>query len=175
MEEQFAADLAYDKENRAFHFRPPEPLIPREYRYRSLKEMTSATVVQLYPDRKKPNRLNNVRHHAFAPRFERIGDDWYVSITPTFFFSENGSRPHRFASALLAGKKRFDRNGSVRGQVLLWRHFLAHNNDGGDRSPSLFNPEPVRPGSALGLQITGTDHDGSGGARGRLGDHRPQR
>jgi hypothetical protein len=141
MEEQFAADLAYDKETRAFHFRPPEPLMPREYRYRSLKEMTSAAVVQLYPDRKQPDRLNNVRHHAFAPRFELIGDDWYVSITPTFFFSENGSRPHRFASTLLAGKKRLDRNGSVRGQVLLWRHFLAQNDAGEDRSPSLFNLE----------------------------------
>jgi hypothetical protein len=143
MEEQFAADLAYDKDSRAFHFRPPEPLAPRDYRYRSLKEMTSATVVQLYPDRRKPERINNVRHHAFAPRFERIGDDWYVSITPTFFFSENGSRPHRFASTLLAGKKRLDRNGSVRGQVLLWRHLLAHNDAGEDRSPSLFNLEPA--------------------------------
>ncbi len=143
MDEQFAADIAYDKDTRAFHFRPPDPLAPREYRYRSLKEMTSATVVQLYPDRKKPDRLNNVRHHAFAPRFERIGDDWFVSITPTFFFSENGSRPHRFASTMLAGKKRLDRNGSVRGQVMLWRHFLAHNDAGEDSSPSLFNLEPA--------------------------------
>lgn len=143
MEEQFVFDLAYDKDTRAFHFRPPDPLVPREYRYRSLKEMTSATVVQLYPDRKKPGRLNNVRHHAFAPRFERIGDDWFVSITPTFFFSENGSRPLRFASTLLAGKKRLDRNGSVRGQVLLWRHLLTNNDAGEDCSPSLFNLEPV--------------------------------
>ena len=143
MEEQFAADIAYDKDTRAFHFRPPDPLVPREYRYRSLKEMTSATVVQLYPDRKKPDRLNNVRHHAFAPRFERIGDDWFVSITPTFFFSENGSRCHRFAPTLLAGKKRLNRNDSVRGQLLLRRHFLANNDAGEDSSPSLFNLEPA--------------------------------
>ncbi len=146
MEEQFSVDLAYDKDTRAFHFLPPEPLAPREYRYRSLKEMTSATVVQLYPDRKKPDRLNNVRHHAFAPRFERIGDDWFVSITPTFFFSENGWRPSRFASTLLAGKKRLDRNGSVRGQVLLWRHLLANNDAGEDQAPSLFNLTPVQTG-----------------------------
>ena len=154
MEEQFAADLAYDKDTRAFYFRPPDPLVPREYRYRSLKEMTSATVVQLYPDRKKPDRLNNVRHHAFAPRFERIGDDWFVSITPTFYFSENGSRPHRFAPTLLAGKKRLDRNGSVRGQVMLWRHFLADNDAGDDCSPSLFNLEPVSgPGRLLAFEM----------------------
>jgi hypothetical protein len=142
LEEQFSDDLAFDKDARAFHFRAPEPLTPREYRYRSLKEMTSATVVQLYPDRKKPDRLHNVRHHAFAPRFERIGDDWYISITPTFFFTENGSRPHRFASTLLTGKKRLDRNGSVRGQMLLWRHLLLNNDAGEDRAPSLFNLEP---------------------------------
>jgi hypothetical protein len=141
LENQFADDLVYDKDTRAFHFRAPEPLTPRDYRYRSLKEMTSATVVQLYPDRKKPDQLNNVRHHAFAPRFERISDEWYVSITPTFFFTENGSRPHRFASALLTGKKRLDRNGSVRGQVLLWRHLLINNDAGENRSPSLFNLE----------------------------------
>jgi hypothetical protein len=151
MEQQFSPNLAYDKDTRAFHFRPPDPLMPREYRYRSLKEMTSATVVQLYPDRKKPDRLNNVRHHAFAPRFERIGDEWYVSITPTFFFSENGSRPHRFASTLLAGKKRLDRNGSVRGQVLLWRHLLANNDAGEDQTPSLFDlvPQPTGPEQVL--------------------------
>lgn len=154
MEEQFAGDLAYDKDTRAFHFRSPDPLVPREYRYRSLKEMTSATVVQLYPDRKKPDRLNNVRHHAFAPRFERIGDDWFVSITPTFYFSENGSRPHRFASTLLAGKKRLDRNGSVRGQVMLWRHFLGDKDTGEDSSPSLFDLEPVNgPGTLLAFEM----------------------
>src|SRR5215208_5121757 len=80
-------------------------------------------------NKKKPERLHSVRHHAFVPRFERIGDDWYVSITPTFFFSENGSRPHRFGSVLLAGKKKLDRNASVRGQVLMWRHLLANNDD----------------------------------------------
>jgi len=143
LEEQFAGDLAYDKDTRAFHFRAPEPLSPREYRYRSLKEMTSATVVQLYPDRKKPDRLHNVRHHAFAPRFERIGDEWYVSITPTFFFTEDGFRPHRFASTLLTGKKRLDRNGSVRGQTLLWRHLLIHNDANDEEALSLFNLEPA--------------------------------
>jgi len=142
MDEQFSVDLVYDKDTRAFHFRPPEPLAPREYKYRSLKEITSATVVQLYPDRKKPDLLHNVRHHAFIPRFERIGDEWFVSITPTFFFSENGSRPHRFASTLLAGKKRLDRNGSIRGQMLLWRHLLANNDAGEDLTPSLFNLAP---------------------------------
>lgn len=139
LEAQFSTDLAFDREGRAFYFRAPKPLQPREYRYRSLREFTSATVVQLYPDRKRPDRLHSVRHHAFAPRFERIGDDWYVSLNPTFFFTEDGSRPHRFASVLLAGKKKLDRSASVRGQVMLWRHLLAHNDAGEAAEPSLFD------------------------------------
>lgn len=123
--EQASRNLAFDREARTFYFRAPDPLVPLDYRYRSLKEMTSATVVQIYPHKKDPDRIHNVRHHAFAPRFERIGDDWFISISPTFYYSDNGSRPHRFGSTLLAGKKRLDRNGSIRGQVMLWRHLLA--------------------------------------------------
>jgi hypothetical protein len=138
LEDQFGPDLAYDRDGRAFYFRAPDPLAPRDYRYRSLREFTSATVVQLYPDKRKPDRLHSVRHHAFVPRFERIGDDWYLSMAPTFFFSEDGSRPHRFGSVLLAGKKKLDRNASVRGQVFLWRHLLANNDAGEAQAPSLF-------------------------------------
>lgn len=123
--EQLARNLSFDRERRAYYFRAPDPLIPLEYRYRSLKEMTSATVVQIYPDRKDPDRIHSVRHHAFAPRFERIGEEWFISISPTFHFTDNGSRPHRFAATLLSGKKRLDRNGSIRGQVMLWRYLLA--------------------------------------------------
>lgn len=123
--EQMARQLAFDRDTRAFYFRAPDPLVPLDYRYRSLKEMTSATVVQVYPHKKDPDRIHNVRHHAFAPRFERIGDDWFISISPTFHYTDNGSRLHRFAATLLAGKKRLDRNGSIRGQVMLWRHLLA--------------------------------------------------
>lgn len=152
LEAQFAADLIFDQDSRAFCFRAPEPLGPRKYRYRSLREPTSAIVVQLYWDKKSTDHLRSVRHHAFVPRFERIGDDWYLSITPTFHFTEDGSRPHRFASALLAGKKKLDRNASVRGQVLLWRHLLA-NNDAGSITPEpslfAFLTEPVAPTPTL--------------------------
>lgn len=138
LEDQFDADLAYDRREGIFYFRAPKPLAPRIFRYYSLRDYTGATVVQLYSDKKKPSLLHSVRHHAFSPRFERIGDDWYMVITPTFFFSEDGSCPHRFGPMLLAGKKKLDRNASVRGQVFLWRHLLANNDAGEPQMPSLF-------------------------------------
>jgi hypothetical protein len=60
------------------------------------------------------------------------------TLSVSFFFTEDGSRPHRFGSVLLAGKKRLDRNASVRGQVFLWRYLLANNDAGEAQTPSLF-------------------------------------
>lgn len=127
MAEQFAAALAYDRKGRAFHFRADNRFETRRYRYRSLKDVTSAMVVQvyLYKKGKRQGQVHSVRHHAFSPRFERIGGEWFLSISPTFVFTEDGFRPHRFASDLLAGKKRKDRNGSIRGQVFLFRFLLS--------------------------------------------------
>ena len=139
LEEQCSEDLAYDKQSRAFHFRAPNPLAVRDFHYKSLAEMTSAKVVKLYPDSKDKQRLNSVRHHAFVPRFERLGQEWYVSINPTFFYSEDGFRQHRYASALLTRKKRLDRNASIRGQVFLWKHFLETRDGSLDAMPALFD------------------------------------
>jgi hypothetical protein len=89
--------------------------------------------VYLYKKGKRQGQVQSVRHHGFVPRFERIGSDWFLSISPTFAFTEDGFRPHRFASDLLAGKKRKDRNSSIRGQVFLFRFLL---------SEAELNPEP---------------------------------
>jgi hypothetical protein len=46
-------------------------------------------------------------------------------VTPTFIFTKDGYRPHYHASALLAGKKKKEKNGAVRGQFLMWRYLLV--------------------------------------------------
>ena len=127
MAEQFGEVLAYDRKARLFFFKAEGRYQARRYFYRSLRETTSATVVQVYNYKKgkREGQVNYLRHHAFSPRFERIGDDWFLSISPSFVFTEDGFRPHRFASDLLSGKKRRDRNGSIRGQMVMFRVLLA--------------------------------------------------
>lgn len=127
MAEQFGDILGYDRKARMFFFKAPDRFQPLRYHYRSLRDVTSATVVQvyLYKKGKRQGQVQSVRHHGFVPRFERIGSEWFLSISPTFAFTEDGFRPHRFASDLLAGKKRRDRNGSIRGQVFLFRFLLS--------------------------------------------------
>ncbi len=136
MVEQVSPDLAFDGKTRTFYFRAPERFQPREYEYRSLRVNTSATVVQVYMNKKRKDQVHSVRHHAFRPRFERIGDEWFLSISPTFVFTEDGFRPHRFSADMVAGKKRMDRNGSIRGQVFMFRYLLSGSRIG-SQSPTL--------------------------------------
>lgn len=125
MVEQVSNDLAFDHKARTFYFRALERFQARRYDYRSLREPTSAMVVQVYMNKKRKDEVHSVRHHAFRPRFERIAGNWFLSISPTFVFTEDGFKSHRFAADLLAGKKRMDRNGSIRGQVFMFRFLLS--------------------------------------------------
>ena len=125
MVEQVSEPLAWEHKTRTLYFRAPERFQTLRYEYRSLRERTSAMVVQIYFNKKRKDEVHSVRHHGFSPRFERISGEWFLSISPTFVFTEDGFRLHRFSPDLLAGKKRKDRNASIRGQVFLFRFLLS--------------------------------------------------
>lgn len=132
---QLDEELSFDRESRALYFRARGPNRGRKYRYRSLVNETSAEVVSVWR-RSKDNEVGSVRHHAFVPRFHRIGDEWLLTVTPTFIFTKDGFRQHYFASELLAGKKKKEKNGAVRGQFLMWRYLLVSS---GDPKPDLLS------------------------------------
>jgi hypothetical protein len=119
---QLERDFGYSRDAKIFYFLPPDEPVDRVYDYRSLKVAASAAVVKRYS---KDGAVRYVRHHAFSPRFWRIGDTWLLSVEPTFHFTWDGHRPDRFGSSRLAGKKKLERNSSVLGQFLMWRHLLT--------------------------------------------------
>ena len=121
VEAQVRADLAFHKDTRSLYFIARAPGKPRRYDYRSLQNNTSAEVVSIH---EKVGRDAVMRHHAFSPRYQRLGNDWFVSITPSFVCTVDGYRPHPASSIMIAGKKKLEKNGSLRGQFLMWRHFL---------------------------------------------------
>lgn len=137
VEAQLANDLFFDKESRALCFRAYGPGVKREYEYRSLQNPTRAEVVTLIA---KEGRDNIMRHHGFVPRYQRIADDWYVSITPTFVFTSDGYRTHPASSIMLAGKKKLEKAGAIRGQVVMWRHLLMASAESSERT--LLDEEP---------------------------------
>ncbi|HRO33044.1 MAG TPA: DUF4365 domain-containing protein [Brevundimonas sp.] len=147
LDHQVRADLAWNKERKLFYFRAPAPNTPRTFFYDASKKKAAAEVVNVAVAKADKDKVAFVRHHAFVPRFERLFDQWYLVVNPTYFFTSNGFAPHPYPAALLAGKKRLDNSASLRGQVVMWHRFLSQN----DRvERSLFNEEPGEPRLVFG-------------------------
>ncbi|MEL6502821.1 MAG: DUF4365 domain-containing protein [Pseudomonadota bacterium] len=128
LEHQFRDELRWSKDNRALYFAAPDANTSKTFSYASTKKRTSAEVVNVSID-KVEKSVNFVRHHAFAPRFELIGDQWVMIITPTYVFTQDGFRPLQNPAPLLSGKKRMDNSASLRGQVIMWHRFLTQDDE----------------------------------------------
>lgn len=127
LERQTSSQLTHLPRERLFHFHATGLNKSRSYKYAASVKDASAKVVSYYPNKKYPEKPGYVRHHAAQFRFERLGDEWFIVIDPTFHFTRNGFVPHPFPGALLAGKKRLERNAAVRGQVIMWQNLLAES------------------------------------------------
>lgn len=144
LERQLSGQLRYARKDRVFYFRAFEQFKPRKFSYPSKLSQTSAKVVGIYEDKKCRDKVGFVRHHAASFRFERLGDEWFIVIDPTFYFTTDGFQPHRHPEALLSGKKRLERNAAIRGQVIMWQHLLVSSSD--RSQPTLFeDPEEEHP------------------------------
>lgn len=143
VERQTSVQLSYLPKDRMFHFRAMGTNKSCSYRYFANVKETPAKVVSAYANKKNPKGQGYVRHHAVRLRFDRLGDEWFVVTDPDFYFTEDGFHPHPFPEALLAGKKRLERNAAIRGQVVMWQHLLVES---GKRGAGLFDsdlPEPA--------------------------------
>lgn len=141
IERQTMAQLSFLRKDRLFYFKAICAGKSRSYRYESNVNETSAKVVSAYASKKKEGR-GYVRHHAARLRFERLADEWFVVVDPDFYFTTDGFQPHRYPEALLAGKKRLERNAAVRGQVMMWQHLLVES---GKHEIGLFDADKPAP------------------------------
>ena len=167
---QTRADLNWSKDNRSLYFKAFDADQPRSFSYEASKKKTEADVVTLGID-KQTQRVSFVRHHAFKPRFERLGEQWYLVISPTYQFTTNGFTHHPHPAALMAGKKRLDKSAALRGQVIMWHRYLTQTDrneqfeaeglfgtEGEAENRLRFGPPPV-------IQLdTRVPEDGWGGA-----------
>lgn len=139
VEWQTGGQLTFSRKERLFYFRAMRMNRSRSYRYVANVNETSAKVVSAYGNSKESGY---VRHHAANFRFERLADEWFLIIDPTYYFTKDGFQPHRFPEALLAGKKRLERNAAVRGQVMMWQHMLIGS---GEPEVGLFDKDKPTP------------------------------
>ena len=103
---QIRADLSWSKIRKLFYFRANVENTPLTFAYEASKKKTSTEVVNVAINKTDKSRVEFVRHHAFVPRFERLFDQWYLVVNPTYFFTTNGFIPHSYPGALLTQPER---------------------------------------------------------------------
>ncbi len=93
----------------------------------------SRTVFERVPKRDNEEETYHCKHLGFSPAFHRIGDEWFLSIKPEWFFSADGYRKWYFGADRVDYLKRAEKNQHVFNHVKFLVYFLTH-----DPPPDLF-------------------------------------
>lgn len=127
--------LYFDKKRQHYFFPATKGLKTRRVKYQSIQRRVSREVFKQHKKKRDPTQSAYCRHSAFEGYFLRLGDDWYLEITPTYHFTFNGYREDMFRAERLKGIKRLERNPAVVGQLLMWADYLKRS------TRNLFSPE----------------------------------
>ncbi|MEH1835076.1 MAG: hypothetical protein V7L29_24215 [Nostoc sp.] len=123
LREKVKDDLSFDQKKRCYYFKPTNDLSARRYYYRSLSKKTHRDVFQPYL-KKNSTEVAYYRHSAFEGQFIRVDSDWFLEITPTYFFTRDGYTREKFEKEHLSGIKRLEKNPAVFGQLIMWAEYL---------------------------------------------------
>jgi len=134
-------DVEFHPKMEFYFFKLPEGFKSWNVPYRSIYKNTSRHVVEHYPNKKDPTRPGYFRHLAFGAQFAFIAGEWYLELTPTYYYTRDGSWRVKNYESLLSGMKRLERNSAVLGQTVFLGEYLS-------RPPELFRRD-------TGLQFTG--------------------
>lgn len=106
--------VRWEHEERQFIFLPREEDQNQRYiEWRGDKSATRAVFDRKY-GKKDPSKILQQKHLSFTVQFIRLDGDWYMSITPSWFFSFGpGFRKSNFAFQNLSWIKRHETNQPV--------------------------------------------------------------
>ena len=117
--------LWHDRDSGAYFFAKPKDREDLKYAYQSFKSFVPRHVVNRYGKKiNDPKKPTYWRHSAFLHRFVRLAGDWFVEVTPTYHFTQDGCKLDVWAGDYLKKIKEIERNAAVMGQFVMWREFL---------------------------------------------------
>lgn len=118
-------DVEFHSKMEIYFFRLPAGFKFWKVFYRSIQKNTSRKAVEYYPNKKDPARPGYYRHLAFAAQFLFIEGKWYLELTPTYYYTRNGTIRMANYEALLSGIKTKERNSAVLGQTFFLGEYLS--------------------------------------------------
>lgn len=117
--------LRFDKDREYYYFPAHKGLKTRKVEYQSIRRRVSREVFKQHRKKSDATQRAYCRHSAFKGYFLRLGNDWYLEITPTYHFTFDGYKEDMFHAERLKGIKRLERNPAVLGQLLMWADYLG--------------------------------------------------
>lgn len=146
--------VRYFKDYNLFAFSGHLDEPPRTYTYKGLKQKSTVTVVAHYNGtRLDGSQYPYLRHLGFESRFRELDGTWYLQITPTYLFTEDGKKRLWIHARMLSGIKRLEKNRAVLSQLLLLCDLIQGSNV--SEAPFLQFGVPIKfslgeaPGSSL--------------------------
>ena len=122
--EMVKPDLIFYRDKRYHFFRDTDDLSDWPIAYQGLQKSTDRDVFKVYRNKKDTSRITYCRHMAFRHHFQRLDDQWYLEINPTYHYTRDGRNLSLFYEEKLQGIKRLERNNAVLGQIHFWSQYL---------------------------------------------------
>lgn len=120
--------LWFDRVTSCYFFPPSRDKKPYGYGYRGDKKQTAREVFKARVNKQKGHTMG-FRHSAMKAQFLRLDGAWYLEVTPTYFFTKDGSEQSKWHEDWLKGIKELEKNGAVRGQLMMWADILINPPD----------------------------------------------
>lgn len=130
-----------EKNINLFYFRPrldnDERPYSKKINYSRFGRKSHQSVCERYARKSDPAIISFYRHLALEHRFCRYDGQWYLEITPTYYFTHDGFKLHYYYESKLKGKKALDKATAVFSETVFWAWFL------GQESGKLFGFSPI--------------------------------
>lgn len=109
-----------------FRFSSKKPPGVKQVRWKGKNESTKTVIFAM--QNKKEGHLICYRHLAFRCSFLNFEKDWYMTINPTWSFTNPGGyKESRFESAYMSGLKRMENNNSVYNYFRFFAYYLSYS------------------------------------------------
>ena len=98
------------------------------------RKVGGLSVFKGYESKTTADRIAYYRHRAVELQFVRFDGNWYLEITPSYHFTQDGMRLSRFFEQRLTGIKQFERQNKTHlrhlrlwEEVILQRHLTTRS------------------------------------------------
>lgn len=126
LEKVKALDIEIAPESGIFRFKTSRE-VPRAMKVTWKAINTAQKTVVFELRNKAKTHIVCFKHLAFKAFFYSFGEKWYISLIPTWSFTNDGYRTSRFESQYLSGAKRMEGNESVYYYFRFLAYYLSKN------------------------------------------------